>query len=263
MATYNRSKFIGGAVKSVLDQSYEDWEIVVSDDSENTETELEFRKFSNDPRVRYFHRTTRGTIANSSNFALSQSKGEYVAILDDDDWWIDPKKLEKQVAFLDTHPDYIGCGGGFIMVNQEGENMGRVLKPETDQAIRRVALYANPMANSTTMFRRVPAGPYDESVRQFADWDFWLKLGMLGKIYNFPEYFLAYRMWAGGASFSHQAENAKWGRAIVLRYRRQYPGFLKAITMANLYIAYARLPLGIRRWTNGFLSKLKKSIFSR
>lgn len=87
------------------------------------------------------------------------------------------------------------------MINQEGNTTAKILKPENDADIRKVMLFANPMANSSTIFRRSVAeklGLYDETMLQFADWDFWLKMGLEGKIYNFPEYFLSYRMWGGG-----------------------------------------------------------------
>jgi glycosyltransferase involved in cell wall biosynthesis len=263
LVTYNRAKFIEGAINSALAQTLKDWEIVISDDSDNDDTAAILDKFKDDARIHYFHRTVKGTIANSSNFALSKAEGEYIAILDDDDWWIDPEKLNKQIKFLDSHPDYVGCGGGFMIVDGEGKEVGKVLKPETDEAIRHVALYANPLANSTTMFRRAEGGMYDEAIRQFADWDFWLRIGKKGKLYNFPEYFLAYRIWASGTSFTHQKENAGWGRVIVLRYKNDYPGFWKAITLANLYIVYSYFPAFIRKNMNSSLSRLKKALFSR
>jgi len=266
LITYNRPQFVGGAIKSAQGQSLKDWELIIVDDSENAAVEHEVKKSAaSEPRISYFHRPQKGTIANASNFGLKQAKGEYVAILDDDDWWTDPHKLEKQVKFLDEHSDCVGCGGGFVIVNEKGEETGKVLKPETDEAIRRVALYANPMANATTMFRRAAAraiGDYDESCKQFADLDFWLSMGTKGKLYNFPEYFLAYRMWTSGASFKNQKQNADSGRAIVLKHRGEYPGFWKAITLADLYVAYARFPAFLRRALNSFLSRLKKSLFS-
>jgi hypothetical protein len=97
---------------------------------------------------------------------------------------------------------------------------------------------------------------------QFADWDFWLRLGITEKLYNFPEYFLAYRMWQQGSSFLHQRENANAALAVVNRYRHQYPGFIKAIFLARLYWCYSYFPNFIRRGMNAKLSKLKKFIFS-
>jgi glycosyltransferase involved in cell wall biosynthesis len=262
LVTYNRPRFIASSIESALKQTYKDWELIIVDDSENEETADAVRSFvQKDKRIQYFHRPQRGSIASASNFGLAKARGEYVAILDDDDFWMNDEKLAMQVKFLDEHPDYVGCGGGYLIINERNEERGKILKPETDEAIRRVALLANPMANSTTMFRR-EAGGYDESLKQFADFDFWLRLGGKGKLYNFPQYFLAYRMWEQGASFGNQKQNADTGRLIVLRYRNTYPGFWKAITIFNVYRIYARLPLFVRRTTNTFVSKLKKYLFS-
>jgi glycosyltransferase involved in cell wall biosynthesis len=263
LITYNRPRFIAQSIESALMQTYKDWEVIIVDDSENDETEKAVKPFvMKDKRIQYFHRPQRGSIANASNFGLAKAHGEYVAILDDDDWWLDDKKLEKQVRFLDERRDYVGVGGGFILMNEEGKVTGKVLKPETDGAIRRVALFANPMVNSTGVFRRAAGGLYDESLRQFADFDIWLRLGTKGKLYNFPEYFLAYRMWAAASSFINQKQNADAGYRIVARYKNDYPSYAKAFVMANGYRLYARFPLFVRKRMNGFLSRLKKYLFS-
>ena len=263
LITYNRPRFIAQSIESAIKQTYKDWELIIVDDSENDATEKAIASLvAKDERIHYFHRSQKGTIANASNFGLAKARGEYVAILDDDDWWLDDRKLEKQVAFLDAHPDYVGCGGGSVIIDENGKETARVLKPETDDAIRRVALYANPIANSTSIFRRDVGGSYDESLRQFADLDFWLRIGTKGKLYNFPEYFLAYRMWGSGASFSHQKENVDMAFVIIRRYRENYPGFFLAMAITSAYWCYARLPLFVRRSANSFFSKLKKFLFS-
>jgi glycosyltransferase involved in cell wall biosynthesis len=239
--------------------------IVVEDGSPDNTKEVVAGYAAKDPRVRLLSIPRAGRIAIVSNAALREARGEYVAILDDDDWWLDEKKLEKQIAFLDTHPDYAACGGGIVTVDPEGKETGRVLKPETDESIRRRLLYANPMANLTTMFRRSvaeKAGRYDETMLQFADWDFWLKLGLEGKLYNFPEYFAAYRMWQQGASFSKQREISASTWRIIRRYRGKYPGFLRALAFAVSYSLYARLPEWLKTILNAPLSRLKKAIFS-
>lgn len=262
MATYNRPKFIADAIKSILQQSYQDWELVISDDSEGNDTEKEVERFKGDERVRYFHREKKGSIANGSNFALNKTSGEFIAVLDDDDLWIDPEKLKKQVTFLRAHPDYVACGSEFVVVNEAGKETGRMRKPEKDDSIRARALYANPIVNSTAMVRRSVGVLYDESMPQFADWDFWLTVGTKGKLYNFPEYFLAYRMWEKGASFMHQKTAADAAIRIVNKHKNEYPGFMKAIFLARLYWCYSRLPFFIRRNFNEILSRLKKRMFS-
>ncbi|MDO8537018.1 MAG: glycosyltransferase, partial [bacterium] len=204
MTTWNRAGFIGKAIQSVIDQSFAAWELIIIDDGSTDNVADVVKKWQiKEKRIKFIPLSHIGRIAIVSNAGLREALGEYIAILDDDDWWLDPKKLEKQVEFLDKNPDYVGCGGGFIVVDGDGDKKAKILKPQRDESIRKVALFANPIANSSTLFRRSAVeklGPYDESMLQFADWDFWLKMGTYGKLYNLTEYFFAYRMWEGGMS---------------------------------------------------------------
>jgi len=267
IATYNRPNLISRALKSVLDQSFTDLEIVVVDDSEDNRTAEVMKDWvKRDRHITYLKPGHIGRIAIVSNIGLREAKGEYVAILDDDDYWADPRKLEKQVKFLNENPAYVGCGGGFIVVDERGgKEQGRFLKPQNDQDIRRRALLANPMVNSTAMFRRsiaLKAGGYDETILEFADWDFWLKMGLAGKLYNFPEYFIYYLMWDRGSSFSKQKGTAISAVRIVKRYKSNYPNSFWAIMLAYLYRFYTKLPDPIKRFLNPLLSRLKKTVFA-
>jgi glycosyltransferase involved in cell wall biosynthesis len=267
LAAYNRPQFIGTSIRSALDQTFRDFEVLVICDSNSDGTRLAVESFVKlDARLKYFEIPRIGRIAPVSNYGLAQASGEYVAILDDDDWWSDTEKLAKQVRFLDDHPNHVGCGGGYITVDVDGKETGRFLKPEQDEDIRRNALVANPMANAATMFRRAAAmaiGSYDETMKEFADWDFWLKMGIQGKLYNFPEYFLYYRMWPQGSSFTKQRGAAASALRIVRRHRNDYPQFVQAYGAALAYSAYAHLPEPLKCFLNGPFSRLKKSIFVR
>lgn len=267
LATYNRPQFVGTSIQSALDQTFHDFEVLVICDSNSDKTRLAVEPFMKlDARLKYFGIPRNGRIASVSNYGLAQARGEYVAILDDDDSWSDAEKLAKQVMFLDEHPNYVGCGGGYITVDIDGKETGRFLKPEHDEDIRRNILVANPMANATTMFRRAAAmaiGSYDETMKEFADWDFWLKMGIQGKLYNFPEYFLYYRMWPQGSSFTKQRGAAASALRIVRRHRNNYPRFLQAYCLALAYSAYVHLPESIKCFLNGPFSRLKKSIVAR
>jgi glycosyltransferase involved in cell wall biosynthesis len=264
MLTYNRPQMIGRAIASATAQTLADWELVIVQDGDNPETEVLVQQWSaTDARIRFFRRGLVGSIAEASNFALEQARGEYVAILDDDDWWASPGKLASQVAFLDQRPDYVATGGGYIVVDQHGKQRGHFYKPESDQAIRAKALIANPIANSTAMFRRVVNGNpvrYDASLRQFADWDFWLAMGSLGKLHNVPEDLAYYALWDGGSSFKHQKANAWAGLRIIGKHRRAYRGYVWALPMSLLYLAYAHLPMGLKRISYESLSALKKAL---
>jgi hypothetical protein len=121
------------------------------------------------------------------------------------------------------------------------------------------------MAHSTVMYRRAAieqCGGYDAALAGFQDWDVCLKLGRIGKLYNFQDYFLDYTIWEGGGSFAQQRKNTRSALTIVWRHRSAYRGFPLAFTLALLYHAYGYMPGFIRKSTFAFLSRLKKSVFS-
>ncbi len=267
MLTCDRPEFIDRAIASVLAQEFASWELIVVHDDENESVTRAMQRWAEtDSRIRYFQRADRGNIANACNFGLSHARGDYVSILDDDDYWIAPLKLAQQVHFLDTHLDYVGCGGGMIVVDSEGHELMRYLKRETDAEIRRWALVANPMAHSTTMFRRIVGGQlvhYDETLGGFQDWDLWLQLARHGRLYNFPALFTSYTLWRGSSSFGTQRASVRSAATIIKRYRTAYPGFAAALGLVSLQYLYALLPVGLRRYSFVPLSKIKKRMFGR
>jgi len=266
MLTYNRPQFISRAIASVQQQQFADWELIVVQDGSHPETVRILSEWQQrDPRIRYFRRAQPGNIAEATNFALRQARGQYIAVLDDDDYWATADKLLRQVRFLEENPDYVACGGGAIVVDPAGSETMRYLKPQTDAQIRRRALYANPIVHSSALYRRRAAelcGLYDESLAGFQDWDFWLRLGRQGRLYNFPEYLVCYQLWEGGGSFQAQKQNTRSALRIVCRHRKAYRGFPLAFLMALLYFLFARLPAGVRKIFYQPLSRLKKIVFS-
>jgi glycosyltransferase involved in cell wall biosynthesis len=264
MATWNRAGIISQAIESVCKQTFQEWELLIVDDgSPDNTAEVVTAWEKKEKRIKYLRMPRVGNIAGVSNAAIRAAHGEFIAILDDDDYWIDTQKLAKQVAFMRSHPDYIACGGWFIAVDKDSKEVARLKKPETDEAIRRVMLSANAIANGTSMFRRAEAGFYDEKLKGYADWDFFLRIGKIGKLCNLPEYFLGYRMWDRSGSVVDQKKNVAAALVIIERYKNDYPRFYQAVILARLHWVYAQLPLPIRQGTHAFLSRLKKLIFSR
>lgn len=266
MLTFNRPEHISRAIQSIVDQSFTNWELIVIQDGDNQAIVRILEGWeAKEPRVRYFHRTEPGNIAHATNFGLREARGEYIAILDDDDYWLDTHKLAKQVEFLDGHRDYVGCGGGVITIDEKGQETLRYCKPEHDEAIRRKALLANPMAHSSVLYRKSAVekcGMYDESLAGFQDWDVCLKMGKLGKLYNFQEYFLCYQIWEGGGSYQQNVKNTRCALTIVERHRHNYQGYFSAYPFAWVQHLYAHVPAPIKRVTFGPLSRLKKKISS-
>lgn len=260
LSTYNRAGFISNAIESVLEQSFSDWELIVVDDGSTDNTEEVVKKYN----VIYSKSPENIGIARNSNRGLRIAKGEYIAIIDDDDRWIDKDKLTKQVDFLDKNPDYMAVGGGIVVIDKDGKEMFRYLKPETDEKIRDKMLFDNTMANSTTVFRHSTAekvGLYDESLRYSADRDFFLKLGLEGKLYNFPEYFANYTMAGQNTSIVKMKEHLRSSLMVMKRYKNNYPHYQLALIVNRIQYAYAFLPNFLKRFLHTFLARLKRVLF--
>ncbi len=267
MLTYNRPQFISRAIESVVRQDFQAWELIVVNDGVNPRTDAVIEEWqARDERIRYFRRGRPGNIADATNFGLSAAQGDYIAILDDDDYWASPDKLLRQLRFLEEHPEYAGCGGGVVVIDETGKEKLRYLKPQSDGQIRARALLANPIAHSTSLYRRAAAqqlGGYDTALAGFQDWDLWLKMGRVGKLYNFPEYLTYYCLWSGGGSFQQHARNTRCALRIVCRHRSSYPHFAAALAFALAQHAYACLPHWVRAPTFSLLSRMKKALFGR
>jgi glycosyltransferase involved in cell wall biosynthesis len=264
--TYHRPQSLSLAIATIVAQRFQDWELLVVHDGDcGTTSELLKGYEARDRRIKYFHRPHPTGIAAAMNFGLATAQGRYVAILDDDDLWIDPEKLNLQEQFLRHNPDHIACGSGAIVIDESGEETMRYLKPQDDDAIRKRALVANPLIHCSIMYRRdgaLEAGGYDSTLRGFHDWDLWLRFGRMGKLFNFQQYFAAYRVWEGSGSSQSPRSNAHSAVQIVLRHRKHYHGFPEAIAMAWGYRAFAALPPRLRRNSFGMLSRMKKRLFS-
>ena len=265
MATYNRAHLVRAAIKSVQSQHFADWELIITDDGSADATPHEIAVWQNkEPRIIYIRSEVNQGISKNYNQGLHKARGKYIAMIDDDDPWISVNKLTRQVDFLEKNPEYVGCGGGVVVVNEEGKELYRYLKPESDQEIRHYMRFANPMANSTTMCRLEVArkvGFYDDSIRYSGDRDFWLKMGLEGKLYNFPEYFSYYTMTGMNTSILKLRPHLKTSLLVMRRYRWEYPGYYRALIINYIQYWYSFLPIFIRNKIHTTLAQAKRRLF--
>ena len=98
MPNYNGSKFLNDAIKSVIDQTYPNWELIIVDDC-STDNSLEIIKQFNDSRIRVIENKENSGAAVSRNNAIEVADGRWIAFLDSDDLWIS-EKLEKQIKYM-------------------------------------------------------------------------------------------------------------------------------------------------------------------
>lgn len=119
MPSWNTSNFIAESIQSVIDQTYENWELIIVDDCSTDNTDDVVAKFT-DKRIRYFKNEKNSGAALSRNRALREARGEWIAFLDSDDLW-NPDKLEHQINFMNEH--------GYTLSYTEYEKIDEGSKP--------------------------------------------------------------------------------------------------------------------------------------
>ena len=122
IGTYNREKYMRETLDGVFAQTYPNYEVVVVDDASTDRTVDIIRSYGD--RIRLIQRTENsGVCSVTRNQATRAARGEYIAYLDSDDGWY-PTKLERQVAFLESHPDIPVCHTYCHVINEQSEVVG-------------------------------------------------------------------------------------------------------------------------------------------
>lgn len=181
--TYKRSVFLDRALASVYAQTYTNWEIIVVDDNDDCssyreETETVVSAYRDDPRVRYIkHRENRGA-ATARNTGIRETRGEFVAFLDDDDQWL-PEKLARQVeALLQAPPSTVLSYTAFTRVFSSKVSK-TVRQGPPDDLLRRLLVKNIIATTSTVLCRRqvlLQVDMFDESLPAREDYDLFFRL---------------------------------------------------------------------------------------
>lgn len=263
LPTYNGEKFIKEAIESVLNQTFKDWELIIINDGSTDKTPEILNQYQfKDKRIKVIHQKNMGLV-KSLNKGIKITRGKYVARLDDDDIWDDSKKLEKQFKFCEKNPQYVLVGGGVIVIDETGKELFRYLKPQTDEEIRKIILFKCPFAHSSILFRKDEAekiGFYREDLRFTEDWEFWMRLGKLGKFYNFPEYFIKYRAHQGNVMSKYGSLQILEGIKIIRFHKYNYPNYFKSLVYNYIKYFFFLLPFFQKIFKKFIIFKKKKNL---
>jgi glycosyltransferase involved in cell wall biosynthesis len=194
--TYNRASLLPLAVRSVLEQTHANLEMIVVDDGSTDDTPRVLEALRTDGRV-ITHRQTNSGQSVARNAGLQLARGNFVCFLDSDNLWF-PDKLERQLAYLAEHPEIDVCYGEMQRIDENGTVIGtRPSMKRHSGIIWPQLLLDNFVTFNTSMVRRsalTAIGGFDERVRVGDDYDLWLRMSVSAQFAYTGEVFGQYRV---------------------------------------------------------------------
>ena len=178
--TYNRAHVLGRSIQSVLNQTFQDFELIIVDDGSTDDTESLVNRFRS-KKIKYIrHQVNQGgSVAPTPNTGLRLAKGDYIAFLDDDDEWM-PEKLEKQMKVICAAPPEVGIVytkfiqydrfGDYVPLRKMAKKEGFLFKPLLDECFIRW---------TTALIKKEcfdKVGLISENILFARDWDFLLRV---------------------------------------------------------------------------------------
>ena len=184
MGVYNCQETVEESIESILHQTYENWELIICDDASTDGTYEKVLSYTkrHPERIRLIRNQQNQRLAASLNRCLAEARGELIARQDGDDLSV-PVRLEKQVHFLDTYPEYDVVGTAMTVFDETGTKGVRALVSEPD---RKVLARGTPFCHGTIMMR---ASAYKalqgyrsvKTTRRMEDIDLWIRFFAAGR----------------------------------------------------------------------------------
>lgn len=200
MPSYNTAPYIKKTIQSVLDQTYEKWELIIVDDCSTDNTDEVLSKIQ-DERIRCFKNEKNSGAAVSRNRALREAKGQWIAYLDSDDIWM-PEKLEKQISFMEEN-GYAFSYTKYEEIDAEGNKTG--VKVTGPKKITKTGMFNYCWPGClTVMFDATKIGLIQiEDIKKNNDYAMWLKICRKSDCYLLDQYLGQYRKGRPGSVSSH------------------------------------------------------------
>ena len=183
--TYNRANLIGRSIQSVLNQTYQEFEIIVVDDGSTDNTEYVVKGFD-DARIRYVrYQENRGGSA-ARNAGIKIASGDYIAFQDSDDEWL-PEKLEKQMVIFKSASVKVGVvyTGFWRIQNNKKKYIPSSAITKKSGNVYKSILNRNFITTQSAVIKKEvfkKTGMFDERIPAFQDWDLWIRIS---KYYEF------------------------------------------------------------------------------
>jgi len=213
MPVYNAGRFLVPAIESILKQTYQNIECIIVDD-QSTDNSWDVirayqKRYPNNIVAVQTDKKTNAAGNGATNFGLQFAKGAYIARMDADDI-SHPKRIEKQVAYMEEHPEILLLGTQATVIDANGKETGVKTVPLTHEDIYKTYGIVHPMIHPSIMVRRKmlpnPDKLYAMKYGVNDDYYTFFRLLNLGKFANLPEPLISYRIHGDNASLIHVKE---------------------------------------------------------
>jgi glycosyltransferase involved in cell wall biosynthesis len=196
LPVYNGEKYIASAIESILNQSHDNFELILINDGSKDSTEMIINHYViEDKRIKFVSRENKGLIY-TLNQALSLCTGRFIARMDADDISF-PNRIKHQLNWLLTNNQHAMVGSSYLYINENDNVIGKRKVICDENEIKNYFLLGNPFCHPSVMFNRDVIGDelyYDEEYETAEDFELWLRLSRSFLISNIPDCLLKYRI---------------------------------------------------------------------
>jgi GT2 family glycosyltransferase len=243
---YNGERTIIETIKSIQQQTFSDFELIVINDG-STDRTLELLATVEDPRLKVFS-YENGGLPVARNRGIARAMGEFITFIDADDLWT-PDKLELQLAALQQHPEAGVAYSWTLVMDEKGEGFYPGKSVSFEGNVYPQLLLSNFIASgSNVMLRReaiASVGEFDPTLRSCEDWDYWLRVAARWSFVVVPKSQILYRQSSGAMSSKVEVME----KNLLIVHDRAFQAappelqFLKNHALANIYLFVTQLCL--------------------
>jgi len=195
MSVYNGENFLEEAVRSILNQTFSDYEFIIINDGSTDRTPQILASFD-DPRLVIVNQDNRG-LTISLNRGIRLAQGEYIARMDADDI-SEPERLERQAEVLDHEPDVAVVACWYKVIDEKGEVLAHRRLPDDSKQLAKLLPHKNMLCHGSVLMRKKATeivGLYNENLRYAQDYELWLRMLHKGFVFSVvPEFLYRHRI---------------------------------------------------------------------
>lgn len=242
MPVYNGESFVRQAIDSILNQTYQNLELLIADDGSKDKTWQIVDSYSSDKIKTFRFKRNRGAFPRT-NFLIKHAQGKYLAIMDSDDI-SHYDRIKTQVNFLKSNKNVIVVGSQVNIINEKSQIVGKKIVPKNSQDIYCQYGLVHPMVHPSCMINKnlVPkrANLYRTKYKVNSDYYTFMELLQFGKFANLDETLLDYRIHSNNSSLKNLKKcfintlGVRWEAIIKYNYK---------ISLFNVLITLLEIPV--------------------